>query len=692
MDFELPILITIHDVNSNLISKEFIIKDEIRDIKDIFILANNYVIDDNLISFILQSHRYYHKEKLFNCFVVKKNIGIKDDDLSVIDCFKIKLNEMVQYDVKKILNEYKDISIIYFFVTFEQDITIDKTVVAAKFSVNNGFEKEIIKINNALLKLSEEIKYDWQKIIFDSELVHIEKSNFSLNVKCYFLEMLKKNISYIINYNDMQQYLLSFGIKTINILSEIDNKPFKFILYTPEDILDYKKIPLFMILSSNVSSAYINDYSKMYPNGFLIVECSTRGKHFGNYIGESSVLEVLKFIKKYFKIDERRIYLFGYSSSGTIAISLIEKYPHIFSAALTVSCLCNVNLLNNTKYNAILNICGEFDENLDINYYDKNNVFKNFIHSKNILIPNFNDYTATIFLRNKQLIDNIIFFENCSNKLEYNCNSLLFNGNDFIKIEKKFNNKQNAYFQYSYDGQKYTIFTSNVELISINNVNFVFSAAETHDFFTGLSNNQYLLRINNKINSIKLSKKLLLLYKLELLNIFNGGLRIVYNENVSINNIIKYSIPNGLVYQSTINVNYPVTIFNECIFTNLESFNYLFINCDINNYVNIYENSCQFIRIYKNGFEYNGKRYNGNYSIIQILPNYLSDENFCAFINYNDEKYHLQNLFLRKIILPSDHSINESVYRNCSIVYFEKKYYIVEHYGEDLKELELRGR
>lgn len=679
MDFAQPFLISLREYDCLLISNPFEIEDEKRDIRKLYIVSNsNNIDDDGHVRFSVRTD-YGNLNLPIKCVVMKQYyINELEKNLKILDEFDVHINELIKYNVEKLFDNDNSLDTVLFKIISGDDI--EESSLGIRFSKDN-FENKTQELEKALYNLNNKLA-DWQKIFYDCEMNYIQNTNFNNNTKFYLYDNLINTILDMNKYENQIDYLLAKGLKTICFNSKIDNRLFKFFVYNPLNN-NNNKIPLILVLSSFSSKAYINDYSKMFENGYIIVECSTRGKHFGNYIAESTVLEVIAYINDIYNIDQEKIYIIGYSSSGSVAFSLIEKYPNKFCGGLFVSCLSNLDLISNIENNIIINLCGEYDKNLDINFLEKNNRINsnNFF---NIIVKNLNDYTATIFMRNSQLISQLLNYDKKNINIKtYKISSLLFNNYNDITVVKKMNHKKDCKIKIIYQDNYIDIYIENIDILKIEKQNFNLYQGNNELLLKGNENNNYLYSVTKRklINNIGLLESF---NKLELLNLFFGGLTVVY-DNSSIEDAYKYTSPTANVIRSVINVSYPIIKSSELDINHLQNRNYLFYNCNVNDYILKNNLSNGNIICKEDGFYYKGQFYEGKYSIIQSTINICYNDKICAFINYNDKNSYHHNIFLRKFVIPSDYSQNKSIYRNYAIIMLNRKYYIIRNYESDIE-------
>jgi len=527
--------------------------------------------------------------------------------------------------------------------------------------------------------------------LVDYELFSVRDRDFSDNIKFYLLEQLHHRIKHMINFNTYVEYLQSPGYKEVFYRSIIDEQVYRFSISVPSKAK--KLFPLMMILASESNNAYIPYFIKMFKENYIIIECSTRGKHFGNYIAESAVLEVFNKLKKLSNINKNKIFLFGHSSSGAVAASLISKYPDNFAGCFVASSMWNKKYIKNATHKRIISICGELDENIKKHYYEKEDFFLTSSNSANILIPSANDCFVATFLRNKELIKVFVSSHIEENNHFYMIDNMYYNQYKNLKIIEKKDPLKNALIKYEVNKNFIKVFLENVKTIAINNSDYSMVIEDV------TSNKTYQLEPSNKISVLYLENEvdesipldlLEALNKLEILNIYHFSLIGIYgyeNNETELKILSKICNPKLLGVSAKIKVKYQLKQFQNNFLNKLTNSNYVIIKYPINKYVINFENKINCILCYEDGFTYKGQKYLGDYSIIQVLPNVSYKNNYIAFINYNNSKTLSKNFFLRTIVLVTDDTTDSSVYRNVAIVFYNNQYLCIKKYGMDLEKL-----
>lgn len=225
-----------------------------------------------------------------------------------------------------------------------------------------------------------------------------------------------------------ENYYKKPGQHEFYICSGLDESYVKIGIRVPEEYDINQKYPVFLILlSSDVEffSSWIDMSALSEP--VLCFDISGRGYTAGSYIGESSTLEILEWIKKNYPIDKDRIYIIGLSNGGFAAYSIAQNHPEIPNAIFPLISYPNVDTSDNLSNIPIYQMVSPKDhvfhgrENM---VKDKLNKYKNYVQIdfKEMLHSYFRPYIAHKVILNellkikKERYPNKIFFKTQRNR------------------------------------------------------------------------------------------------------------------------------------------------------------------------------------------------------------------------------------------------------------------------------------
>lgn len=425
-------------------------------------------------------------------------------------------------------------------------------------------------------------------------------------------------------------------------------------------IIEPKNMNLILILSSNNWKTYIESYVKYYKKGYDVVEASLLGNNHGNYIGEEIILQLIKHLenrKKY-----KNIYLFGYSSCGTAVMSMLSKYPNIFTGGLSVAGSTNYLYLDNISHNSnLISFSGDLEKEIAIYDFIKN--FSNNINIYNFCLCGHTHTSISSVMRNKRIINKVIKLRK-RKSIEYYSDYFTYN-NPFedLKIIKKKEDKvyiikrnKNRLWFYNV---KYFYLNDEKEYI-INNIKIINKGKTYYEIIDDL-----IFIVDNPLCNNGLG--ILNIYRYPL--IFN-----VNNDKLKLLNGLLF--PKYMTHTSKVNISYKNCDENNFDLLKSKDFSLVHYNIGSTNLI---------VEVFKYYFEYKGKKYYGDYSIIQIIKRnnvYFYD----LYINDNNELYSKKNFFLKNVVIPSDLYFN-SIYNNIVIIFYNLKYYCIYDYCDEIEEI-----
>lgn len=661
------------------------IKDEYLDVKKYYIVSDNEIIDEKeYLEFTIGSD-YISQNRIVSCYIVYRDIDKigQNDEYKILQEFKVRLFEKQKVNISEILNNKKYDNII---LGISEPININDKLDPTKLTTKRFFIKKFLSsiINDISQKCNNKINNE--PIEFKHKLLKLYSSYISSfdSIEGIYYWYLSLLVLYekLKKCNTYEEYLKMNVINDVVFESSLDGKKIRFAASYPTKV--FKSVPVIIIISTTETKAHILNVKKNFGDTHLIIECSARGKTFGNFIAESSVLEIYNYISKYYNIDKKRCYLLGFSSCGVVVSSLLSKYPDVFTGGLAVASLMDKSLISNTYNTALINVCGEYDKNFDKNYLEKKLYFDNQIQGYNILVKNNDNATISSILSNKYLIKKLLRYSKSkkSNK-HFLIDNMLFNSAYGITVEEKCDSLKPCFFELKYNDGKTILNLHNVKVFKIDAIKLrnlmVFI---DNKFITKIkcSSNVYYIYNEKKfeINNEESNNKNYDEQKLEILNVFYGPLKIVVpkelNDHYVVNGLIN---PSTLVEETKFKINYPQINDDLFDFKGIEDCNYIVFNRSINDYNKLY---------LKNEFKYIDSIFDKeDYSVMQVLPNYKFKNRFILFVNYSSIKSLEKNFWLRKFVIPSDYSYNSSLLRNFAIIKLSKKYYYVKNARMDLQ-------
>ena len=204
------------------------------------------------------------------------------------------------------------------------------------------------------------------------------------------------------------------GTKDIQVKSSIDGDMQPCALYVPENYKADKAIPMVVILHSWGSDykPSVGALNEAKRKGWIGICANYRGGNQGKWACASpnavqDIVDVVDYICKNYTIDKKRIYLFGASGGGHMAMMMAGRHPGIW-AAVSEWCgisdlgkwceehrkgksLCSDKKFSQTVFDNLKAICGGVpgkNEKVDKEYFERSPI--NFIQNAKDLNISFN--------------------------------------------------------------------------------------------------------------------------------------------------------------------------------------------------------------------------------------------------------------------------------------------------------------
>lgn len=138
--------------------------------------------------------------------------------------------------------------------------------------------------------------------------------------------------------------------KTLTLKNSTD---LRYTLSIPNSFSPGQPVPLVIALhfGGTVTPWYGKGYLAALPEpglaelGAIIAAPDCPGNGWDNPAAENAVLDMLNHIKENYRIDDKRILITGFSMGGVGTWYLAARHPHIFSAAIPVSSIANMETL-----------------------------------------------------------------------------------------------------------------------------------------------------------------------------------------------------------------------------------------------------------------------------------------------------------------------------------------------------------
>lgn len=135
---------------------------------------------------------------------------------------------------------------------------------------------------------------------------------------------------------------LGAGLHRIEVQSTADGTMQPSYLAVPASAADARRrMPLVVMLhtwNSDLEARYTRIESDVLPRGWLALTPNFRGPNnhpegCGSVLAQQDILDAVTWVRSRFPVDERRVYLIGWSGGGFMTMLMAARYPHLWAAA-----------------------------------------------------------------------------------------------------------------------------------------------------------------------------------------------------------------------------------------------------------------------------------------------------------------------------------------------------------------------
>lgn len=163
----------------------------------------------------------------------------------------------------------------------------------------------------------------------------LEKKDFSAPSTVSFVLNVQRDMEGIIRNGRRRTYYDKPGVAYLYHRSSLDGRMIRIPIRVPVGYRPDRKMPLIMhydLLAFDTSCMAIT------INDALVMNMTGRGFTFGGYVGEATFFEILQVVKKYYRIDERRIFGIGHCGAGVALMNLAMNHPGLFAGLYLSEC------------------------------------------------------------------------------------------------------------------------------------------------------------------------------------------------------------------------------------------------------------------------------------------------------------------------------------------------------------------
>ena len=500
-------------------------------------------------------------------------------------------------------------------------------------------------------------------------------------------------------------YLTDPGAHEFWIHSELDDSYIRMAVRIPKNYDPEIDYPIVLVVSTPNEGWWswypIEDVGE---EPCLVFDVTGRGFSGGSYVGEASIFEVLGWIKRHYRIDEDRLYIFGQSNGGYATYSIAQNHPDLPAAISPQISNPNMGQLENiahlpiyqlvspTDYifandpNRVKRHLGKYGKYRQINFKNMlHEHFGYFIYHKTILHDMFekrrNRFPDTVRFttcRNRHLKSHWIVIHGIqSGKRQASIHADIVSRHEIVITIK------NA------SGLTITIppqIDRAIFSITINHVRFEFQNDSNKTISFLCVGKTWRLGTPSSIPDVRKGTGLL--------DVYLGSMRIVVPQDADLRLRTvaeQFAHPHTNGMDPVLYTNYPIYEDNatpDHLFAhNLILLDYHHTNRLVKDLANRLPISYQ-----ENGYDYKGIHYEGKYVILQVLPNPYNPSLSVMVIGTNDLDMFRKCFFTRRVIIPYYANGTHPYWNNEVLIYSQNQYKAVYEHDEVIRSVETPSR
>lgn len=482
--------------------------------------------------------------------------------------------------------------------------------------------------------------------------------------------------------------------------SKLDGKPERILYTLPKNYNENKKYPLFITIAPHDMGDNCILLQKYTKEDVIFADISSKGLTKGCYIGEAALLEAMDLLKDSLSVDVNRIYLSGFSQGATSVWNLVQKYPHLFAGFIPIAGTADYRFTNNLSNMAALGFF-EWEKSTENLYFrNLNRCLSRNKHIVKVPVSGLSRPNLVNFLAKEDSLDYILQFqrEPYPNELSYTTRTNRHNRAYWISEIEITKNKEFCRIKAAVVSNEIHIHTINcsgfcIEIppqmdktsipVYINNV-LVAQAENQNDIFFQKSSRGWK-QISSQCSNTDRRKGT------GLLDIFHYPITIVIPENADSftkksAEIFSSPVTNGV--HPEIAIKYDI-ITQEAVTQDILQNRGLILFDDLSSDLSIYKEIRKNapVKYSAKGYSYQGVHQEGEYVIMQILDSPYNENLPILLISYNNSKLLRENIFTRKLIIPSDNHRIHPYLNSEVLIYDNHKFFDIYEKEAELLEI-----
>ena len=481
--------------------------------------------------------------------------------------------------------------------------------------------------------------------------------------------------------------------------SSLDDQLESYYIRLPADYDPGKKYPVLLTFSI---VRYTNDarFSESYhEEQFIAADISARGVTLGSYIGDAATQEVIEHLVRDYAVDEDRIYATGYSNGAYAVWALATHYPDRFAGIIPISGAVGKAYIHNIRNLGIVNVASGYEPKYPQAFGSIHRQLKKFDGYIGVLADQMLHHELEWIRYQKYFIDSIrkVKRSKYPDSIEYFTVKNRCLQAYWIRIHAITYGRKNARIKAQIVNNNIHVTCQNVSGFTvtippqINKRHFKILINQAQEFVFHRYG-QSKIHIFKKPRGFAVGEaepECDLRKGTGLLDVYMKPLRILIgdgNDAVLCHVAKQFAHPSTNGFDPVIYVDYPVATVEDFP-EKYKSCSLIVVDHNIEHeFLNSLRARCP-IRTSPNGYEYNGTFYPGDYCVMQVVAHPTNHDRSILYINCSHSKILRQNLFTRKVIIPSYANGLHPYWNNEGLVFRKGKYYAVYEWGEPLMEI-----
>lgn len=497
------------------------------------------------------------------------------------------------------------------------------------------------------------------------------------------------------------------GMRDIFLRSALDGKYIRMLAHLPDEYDPSRPYPCIVSLSISADDYFAYYLSQARLNEpCLFFNIYGRGVTAGSYVGEASTMEILDWIRRFYNIDENRLYLTGVSNGGYATWSIAQNHPDLAAAIYPLVGFPNIDTLENVCNTP----CYQLISPLDQVYSGHEEVIRQHLgHYGNYTQVDFRDMIHNHFftyLTHRGILNRML--EARRNpyppRIWFRTQRNRYLQSFWLRLHGIAHGKRTADVRAEIaDAQTIRLQLRNVTGVTvtippqINRKSFTVMINSTAFAFRDYDARQIVFVRARHWKVAQAQPATDVRKGTGLLDIYLDRLRILLPDQVpaGTENAVRkaaerFARPSSNGFNPNIDVNYPIYRESEApdhIFDN----NLLLLDmCGSSEYVKRLSDSL-YVHCDEEGFTYRGGRMQGDYMVMQVVACPYDPNRSILVVSANSAEMLQKPLFLRRVIIPTNSNGLHPYWNNEILVYTDGRYYAAYEGGEPLHLIDVAG-